>query len=192
MNKLAKGAIAGAAGIVLLLGGAGTFAFWNSSAGVSGGTVVAGNLQVVNDGTAGVWEDQTGATIDIANYRIVPGDVLTYTDDLTVTAVGDHLQATLALGPNSVTPSDGGTSGPDYDLAQALQKTAVLDASGAGITGTSPGPYTVAPGTTPVVRTVTVTVTLTFPQGTAGQYNSTKLGSVDLSNMDVTLTQIFS
>ena len=32
MNKLVKGSIAGAAGIALLLGGAGTFALWNADA----------------------------------------------------------------------------------------------------------------------------------------------------------------
>ncbi|MGA1838005.1 alternate-type signal peptide domain-containing protein [Herbiconiux sp. 11R-BC] len=189
MNKLAKGAIAGAAGIALLLGGAGTFAFWNDQAAVSGGTIVAGNLTVVNDGTAGVWKDQTGTTIAIASYRIVPGDTLTYTDDLTVTAVGNNLTASLALGAQAVTPSSAAAA--DTQLASYLTDNAVLAASGTGITGTSPGPYTVTAGATGVTQVVTVTVTLAFPRGTAGQYNDAKLGSVNLSNMNVTLSQTF-
>ena len=32
MNKLVKGSIAGAAGIILLMGGAGSLAYWNDSA----------------------------------------------------------------------------------------------------------------------------------------------------------------
>ncbi|WP_066040282.1 alternate-type signal peptide domain-containing protein [Herbiconiux solani] len=187
MNKLAKGAIAGAAGIALLLGGAGTFAYWNDQAQVSGGTIVAGNLQVVNDGTAGVWKDQTGSAINIATYKIVPGDTLTYTDDLTVTAVGNHLTATLGLGAQSIAGSTSATA--DTRLASYLTKNAVLAASGTGVTGT--GPYTITAGATGVTSVVTVTATIAFPRGAEGEYNDAKLGSVNLSNMNVTLAQTF-
>src|ERR1700710_1730368 len=44
MNKLVKGAVAGAVGVTLLLGGAGTFALWNSTIGVSTGSISTGNL----------------------------------------------------------------------------------------------------------------------------------------------------
>ena len=44
MNKLVKGAVAGAAGIALLLGGAGTFALWNASTNVSTGSISTGTL----------------------------------------------------------------------------------------------------------------------------------------------------
>ncbi|WP_440711475.1 alternate-type signal peptide domain-containing protein [Herbiconiux sp. YIM B11900] len=188
MNKLTKAAIAGAAGIALLLGGAGTFAFWNSSAAISGGTITAGDLKVVNDGTAGVWKDQANNTINIATYKIVPGDVLTYTDDLTVTAVGNHLTATLAMGTQSVTAATAGAA--DVALAGALTDTAVLTATGTGITGTGPT-YTVNASAAPVTSVVTVVATLTFPAGTAGQYNDAKTGAVNLSNFNVTLTQTF-
>lgn len=188
MNKLTKAAIAGAAGIALLLGGAGTFAFWNSSAAVSGGTITAGDLKVVNDGPAGVWKDQANNTIDIGTYKIVPGDVLTYTDDLTVTAVGGHLTATLGFGAQSITAAS--SAAADVALAGELTDTAVLTASGAGITGTGPT-YTINASTAPVSSVVTVVVTLTFPQGTAGQYNDAKTGAVNLSDFNVTLTQTF-
>ncbi|SDZ09871.1 alternate-type signal peptide domain-containing protein [Herbiconiux ginsengi] len=188
MNKLAKGAIAGAAGVVLLLGGAGTFAFWNSTANVAGGTIVAGNLLVANTGAAGVWTDQNGTTIDVATYRIVPGDTLTYTDDLTVTAVGDNLQATLALAGGSIAPTTAGNAA-DIALAGYLVDNAELDATGTGISGTSPT-YTVVAGTAGVSQVVTVSVELAFPFGAvAGAENDAKLGSVNLSNLAVTLTQ---
>src|SRR5690606_22161335 len=67
MNKLLKGSIAGAAGIALLLGGAGTLAYWNSSADLGGGTVNSGTLTIANNGAATV----TGPT------TIVPGDSVT-------------------------------------------------------------------------------------------------------------------
>ncbi|GAA2237404.1 alternate-type signal peptide domain-containing protein [Herbiconiux moechotypicola] len=188
MNKLAKGAIAGAAGLVLLLGGAGTFAYWNSTADIAGGTITAGNLLVENTGGAGVWTDQNGTTINIATYRIVPGDTLTYTDTLTVTAVGNNLVAELALGPESIAPADGGVPA-DVALAGFLEDGAVLTATGTGISGASPT-YTVTAGTAGVSSVVTVAVTLAFPNAnTAGAENTAKLGAVDLSDMTLTLTQ---
>ncbi|MDO9396279.1 MAG: alternate-type signal peptide domain-containing protein [Herbiconiux sp.] len=189
MNKLVKGAIAGAAGIVLLLGGAGTFALWNSTAGVAGGTVTAGNLLVTNTGGPGVWT--RGATpVDTSTYRIVPGDVLTYTDELTVTAQGNNLVASLAMAPNAIGPATAGNA-QDIALASYITHTAVLGATGAGITGTSPT-YTVTAPADGSSRstTVTVTATITFTNSaTAGTENLAKLGAVTLSGMGLTLTQ---
>ena len=71
MNKLLKGAIAGAAGVALLLGGAGTFALWNSSATVTGGNIDAGNLHVADSGTAGTWP-ANGPPITLAPSLAVP------------------------------------------------------------------------------------------------------------------------
>ena len=53
MNKLVKGSIAAAAGISLLMGGAGSLALWNDSVTVNAGTVSSGTLDV-STGTAGV------------------------------------------------------------------------------------------------------------------------------------------
>jgi alternate signal-mediated exported protein len=187
MNKLAKGAIAGAAGIALLLGGAGTFAFWNSSATVAGGTITAGNLLISNP-TPGVWKDQNGATIDITTYKIVPGDTLTYTDDVDLTVTGNNLVATLALGAGSITPV-AGTGAAGTALAGFLTENAVLTATGTGISGASPT-YTITAGAAGVVQPVTVAVTLKFPNvNTAGFENAAKTGAVSLSNMTLTLTQ---
>lgn len=187
MNKLAKGSIAGAAGIALLLGGAGTFALWNSSATVSGGTITAGDLLVENTDGLGTWADQNGAITTIADYRIVPGDTLTYTDTLQVTATGDNLVATLDLGDGSIAPLVAGDA-EDVALTGFLTEGAVLTASGTGISGT--GPYTVTPGEAGVSEPVTVTVTLQFPSSaTPGFENAAKLGAVSLSDLTVTLTQ---
>ncbi|MCU1558721.1 MAG: hypothetical protein JWN09_2716 [Microbacteriaceae bacterium] len=189
MNKLIKGAIAGAAGVALLLGGAGTFALWNSSASVAGGTIVAGNLLVADPGTAGVWTVNGGATaITLSSYRVVPGDVLKYTKTVNVTASGDNLVATLGLGTASITPTAAGNAA-DVALAAYLNANAVLAASGSSITGT--GPYTVTAGTAGIVaQPVVVTATITFPKSaTAGIENAAKTGSVSLANLTVTLNQ---
>lgn len=188
MNKFLTGAIATAAGVALLMGGAGTFAYWNSSATPAASTITAGNLAVADSGSAAVWKSGN-TVINPATYKAVPGDVLTYTKTMNITATGDNLVATLGLTPGSIA---GATSGAaDVALANALTQSAVLTATGTGITAVtgSPNTFTVAAGTAGVSQAVTVTVTVTFPKGTAGQYNDAKTGAVNLSGLAVTLTQ---
>ena len=82
MNKYTKGAIATGAAIVLLLGGAGTFALWNDDAEVAGGDDQLRNAHDRARRTSASWIDSNGDPIlDIATYLIVPGDVLTFTQD---------------------------------------------------------------------------------------------------------------
>lgn len=189
MNKLGKAAIASGIGVALLLGGAGTLATWNSSAPIDGGTIVAGNL-LVADGGAGVWTANGDATpIDLASYTVVPGDVLTYTKAMDITATGNNLVATLGLGAGSISGTT--ASAADQALAGYLTKTATIDATGPGI-ATTGGVTTVTAGTAGVNQTVTVTVTVTFPKSvTVGDAteDATKTGSVNLSGLAVTLTQ---
>ena len=188
MNKLTKAAIATAVGTALLLGGAGTLASWNSSTTINGGTIVAGNLTIA-DGATGVWKSGT-TPINLSTYKIVPGDTLTYTDTVNVTATGDNLVAKLALAGGSVTSST--TAAADVALASYVSSNAVITASGAGIvagTGVDAGTYTITAAAY-VPTPITLTVTITFPSGTAGSNNTSMLGSINLSNMAVTLTQV--
>lgn len=182
MNRLLKGSIAGAAGLVLLLGGAGTFAYWNDQVGIAGGPVTAGQLDISDDGVAGVWRDQTNTVITPATFRVSPGDTLTYTDQLTVTASGINLVASLALTGGAIAPANPQTAA-DVALASFLTANAVLTATGTAVSGT--GPYTIRQGT----GVVTVTVTIPFPIGATATNSSAMLGAVTLSNMSVALTQ---
>jgi alternate signal-mediated exported protein len=177
MNKLTKGAVAAAAAIAPLLGGAGTFATWNASAAVANVGITAGNLSIAPGAVAGTWSDATGA-VDLSAYRITPGDVLTFTQDFDVTATGHSLPATLTLTAGSIAPAS--SNAQDIALAAALGNTAVLTAAGLASDGN--GGYIVPMGTT----SVTVTVTITFPTA-AG--NASQNGQVSLSGMKVTLTQ---
>ena len=110
MNKLLKGAVAGAAGIALLLGGAGTFAKWQSSANIggSGTAITTGDLYLSN--AHGSWADASGNTIN----NIVPGDTVIYTETVDVHGKGDHLTAGFAvnLGSLTQTAAAGGTAIP--------------------------------------------------------------------------------
>jgi alternate signal-mediated exported protein len=176
MNKLTKAAIAGAAGIALLLGGAGSLAYWNTSASLTGATITAGELTITanNDGA---WSDAGGA-ITIASFRAVPGDVLTYTASFDVTAVGDNLTATVALTGDSIAAAS--TSPADVKLASLLTKSTVVKVGGVVTNVVSP-----AAGT----QTVTVSVSITWPDGAPVDDNDAMNGAVDLSGMTITLTQ---
>jgi len=193
MNKLIKGAVAGAAGIALLLGGVGSFALWNGSATTGTGTIRSGTLALASNSTdaGGTWTNtpygsSTPSTISLATFKAVPGDTLTFTKKLDVTAIGDNLKATLAVDPSTIVATDA-------DASRAL-RTALL----AGMTVAIPSPPTniTAAGTANTftvtgagtTQTVTVVVTLPFPRGTMGD-NTTQTGKVNLSALAFTLQQ---
>ena len=177
MKKLTKAAIAGAAGIALLLGGAGTLAYWNADATAAGGTITAGELTIVPVG-AGAWTDANGP-ITIADFRAVPGDVLTYTATFDVTAVGDNLTATAALTGDSIAAAS--ASPEDVALAGLLQDSATFTIDGATTTT-----LTALPGT----QQVEVNVTIEWPfDGAPVDDNAAMNGAVSLDDMTITLTQ---
>lgn len=102
MNNKTKGTIAGAAAIALLASGT-TFALWNQSADVAGGTITAGNLEVASTG-AGTWVDLSTdrtdaghAIADLNDFKIVPGDTIAGTFGIDGALEGDNLVATLGL-----------------------------------------------------------------------------------------------
>jgi alternate signal-mediated exported protein len=205
MNKLVKGAVATAAGVALLMGGAGTFAYWNASTGITGGTIVAGQLTVADATPSdGVWTVQkngsgTAAVISLASYKASPGDAITYTKSVKVTAIGDNLTAKLSLAPGSIAGST--VSTPDTNLASYLTKTASINivtppATIVAGSGVDLGKYILTPGTAGINnQSVTVAVVITFPKNvnpgtTNGTVeNSTMTGSVNLSALAVNLDQ---
>ena len=95
MNKMAKGALAIGLGSALLLGGGGTLAVWNAEASSQAGTIAAGELGLTADNA--VWTNDAGQKIDISSYRMVPGETITYTQDLNVKLAGDRMQAKVSL-----------------------------------------------------------------------------------------------
>jgi alternate signal-mediated exported protein len=166
MNKLVKGSIAGAAGIALLLGGAGTFAVWNDTASLSAPNIQAGYLQL-DTTTAGKWT-KDGAAINAATYRVIPGSTLVYTQTLTVDAVGDGLKAQLTHSP--LTEAGGLASFVDSKLEVSQGSTVDADGILDFTAGTS---------------TVDVKVTVVFPDTVSGGQSE----MLDLSDVTFTLTQ---
>jgi len=183
MNKIIKGSIAGAAGIALLLGGAGTFALWNDSVGVNAGTITAGTLTTA---TSGTWTDTTTATATaITNPQAVvfaPGTKVTYTGTVTVTATGTHLAGNVTFNATSITAKTPVTAA-NTALAAALTSgtTLVVKKAGTTVTGTTP----FAEGTT----TLDVVLTIAMPAGSTVD-NAAKLGAADLSAITFTALQV--
>jgi alternate signal-mediated exported protein len=160
MNKLTKAAIAGAAGIALLLGGAGSLALWNTSDTVNAGSINTGTLTMT--ATAGTW--------NTAPSKWVPGDSYEYTASVTVTAVGDHIKGTLSVDPSSIT----GDAALIADVAIAMTVTGALPAN---VTSNGDGTYNIAAAGTYVLP---VKVTAHFDSASD---NTTQGKSIDLTGL---------
>jgi alternate signal-mediated exported protein len=90
-NKSTKGALAASAAGVLLLGGAGSLAYWTSTQDVSGANINTGHLKLVSPACGAGWVLDGGATY--VAQLLVPGDTLTKVCSFTVDASGAHLTA---------------------------------------------------------------------------------------------------
>lgn len=171
MNKLLKGSIAGAAGIALLLGGAGTLAYWNDSATLAAGQVQSGTLDIETVGTAVTTYQATGAAVT----RAVPGDTIVILQDVEISATGDNLKARLTV---DVPASLGGVLGyPGVNLAivaldAAQQPVAPLN----NLTGAQAESIT------------TVRLTATFPSTVSGLDGQGM--SIPVNALALKLTQI--
>jgi alternate signal-mediated exported protein len=99
MKKMTKGAIVTGLGVALLLGGGGTLAVWNDTAESTAGTIASGNLDLT--AKPGQWTDGAGKKITVGteggSYKVVPGETLTYTQEVNPTLDGDKLEATLKV-----------------------------------------------------------------------------------------------
>jgi alternate signal-mediated exported protein len=169
MNRLFKGAVAGAAGVALLLGGAGTFALWNDAIGIGDDEAVTSGQLRFGTVPTGEWTLNGQAVADITQVRIVPGDVLAYTvDGVEVVATGDYLHAEFGI------TADGLTG--DSELMGALTKTITVD-------GVDPATVDIA-GT----DTFDVVVRLEFDPTTADLVAQNQ--SVDLGDIQLTVTQV--
>jgi len=91
INKSTKGALAATAAGVLLLGGAGSLAYWTSAQDVSGANINTGHLKLVSPDCGAGWVLDGGATY--VAQLLVPGDTLTKVCSFTVESSGAHLTA---------------------------------------------------------------------------------------------------
>jgi alternate signal-mediated exported protein len=172
MNKFTKASVAGAVGIALLLGGAGSFATWNANASLSAGSITAGSMALT--ATGGTWSNitakHTGPITDQAGFRMVPGDTLEYTGTLTISSEGDDLTAALT---SNVT-----------DLTQGkITSTLALSSTDSNIDINSGNIVTLTKAGS---ATVNVKITLKFDAAATGQQGAV----ADLGTLKFTLAQI--
>lgn len=177
MNKFTKASIATGAGIVLLLGGAGTLAYWNADADAAAGAITSGTLTIDTNGD-GQWQDVSsdvsGNPSDITSttFLVVPGDTLEYTESFEVGATGDNLRATVSANFASI---DKGTWGDQLTVTTSVLK------NGTPVTSIS----SADDGADLVVK-----VTLAFAfNGTPAAVDTNQGVEVDLSDLAITLTQ---
>lgn len=174
MNKLIKGAVTGAAGIALLLGGAGTFAAWNDQASFgSADKISTGTMTVTTTGAAG-WYDVTTTPwnssmtpINPATFNAVPGDTIEYRQPVNVVADGAHLTAAVSFVNPTLTGAD---KADDFAISTSL----------AGATGTA-GSYSVTTGS------YTAVLDVTFKGTTVNKDDQGK--TLNLSATQLNLTQ---
>jgi alternate signal-mediated exported protein len=183
MNKLTKGAIAGAAGIVLLMGGAGSLAYWTGSADLTNGaqTINAGSLSAAT--TSGSW---TVNGKDASTTKVVPGAIVRYDGVITVTSSGDGLKYKVNVPTQAVT-SDNANANAKLAAALGTAVQSVEPASATGYTVTGSGVdriYSQPAG--PVA--FKVSLVFTWPFGTSAD-NDAQNGTVSLSKNVFTATQ---
>ena len=187
MNKLTKGAIAGAAGVALLLGGGGTFALWSSSQTVNAGPVRSGALSM-DPLAEPTWRDvsadrvaRTIPTAEIGSYRIVPGDTLEVVQKATVHATGKNLKAKLIIEPLSLM-----TDSANAAFRDALSYAVNLTVNGATVAPNADGsfPITGIDGDSSLVYTATIG----FPDSVGG--TALQNSTLNLSSTKVTLQQV--
>lgn len=165
MKKSTKGLLAGGAAAVLLLGGAGSLAYWTDDAPVDGGSLTAGSIDL-GDVTCGGWKHVEN---DLAVVKIVPGDQVYNDCTSTLTLVGDHIGATLAIDPATM---------PTGALADELTASVELqDSTGAPIAAVT------AEGTTDVTAHIVVTF------GYAAATNGSQTGTAVLDGLTLSAVQ---
>lgn len=178
MQNTTKGALAAAAAGVLLLGGAGSLAYWNDSKTVTGGAISSGTLTLTQDAgqICSAW------TLDVAGgptaytpgvTLVVPGDVITKTCDYTVHATGAHLAADLSMDATSITGSNALSAALTPGATYTLDGSTI--ATGQHVTSADDG------------EVLNAAVTVTFDSSTSGLTAQGMTAGLD--DIVITLTQ---
>jgi alternate signal-mediated exported protein len=185
-KKATKAVVATALGVALLAAGGGSFANWSDSQSYSRTDINSGRLELTSKG--GVLKNSQGTLVNPATYAIVPGEVLTFSDTVTITAEGDVLAATLstnaanvlagAIGADAAAVSD-----RDRDLAAALVASQVLTVDGTVVDPAHPFAVTAANNG----DELDVQLQVTFPDSVTGL--TAQDATANLGGLQVVLTQ---
>lgn len=185
MKKTTTAAIAASVGAALLLGGAGTLAYWTDTETSGTQNIASGNLDL-GPLQAGNWKIQhsaNGKTTQPVDYntgaKIVPGDILTQTVQVPVTLVGENMKAKLTV------------NGPKVEGDATFSKqltTAITSINGQPVNGAANGitltPTSVNNGVVPV------TVSVTYPFGTQATKPGAEVNQTVSVSSSYTLEQV--
>lgn len=189
MNKTAKGALAASAAAALLLGGAGTLAYWNDDAVVNGGSVNSGYLEinptVVSPNTTpcdASWKHTNGPKSGTTVVNIVPGDVITKNCTFVVRAKGDNLEAAPTV-PATIAYTASSTVGAGAPTTLSLPVAATYTLGATPLTGN----ITELDDT----KVLTAKIQVSFPYDAThtANLNDTQNLLVSLQDLTVSLTQ---
>jgi len=182
MKKSTKGALAAGAAGVLLLGGAGSLAYWTDAGTVTGSKITAGHL-ALSDADCEGWTlgDSAATAFNATTDTIVPGEQLTRVCTFTVDAAGERMKAEFDV------------SAPGFDTAASASDANILDELEVDATYEVTRDGTKSPATVPAViehdDVITATIKVTFDYDADNVQDSQDL-SATLDDITVTAKQL--
>ncbi len=173
MKKATKGALAAGSAAVLLMGGAGTLAFWTDSVTAEGTEITAGHLKLVNADCGDDWVLDGGAVY--GSQLLVPGDSLTKSCSYELDIAGEHLTE-VDFAVNVPTDVTGAAALVDeISVTTAVELNGVAQGSGNNVA--------VADG-----DDVTVDITITWPYGVEDNDSNSNAAALTAALADLTVT----
>jgi len=177
-----KGTVAAAAGVAVLLGGMGTFALWNQSGSIGVAEQVQTGHLTATFPDSMTWKDVTPGgdpahEVDVAAFRMVPGDVLEGTATVEYSVEGENI---------TVTPTVTGANGSAATWLtdnKLTVTTTLVDAGGNPVTSAN----VLKDG---AEGTWTAKVTIAYDQSGANGVGNANMGAtIDLDDVTVALNQ---
>jgi alternate signal-mediated exported protein len=160
-NKMIKGSVAGATGIVLLMGGFGTYALWSDSTTQAGDGITSGTLDVQANAVS--WTDNASPANTLGDVNdwdllMVPGDAVTRTQTFTFTGSGENLKGSIKFIPGTETEQSNPANAPSAADAFTID----VGVSGLALSESAPGSNCWLFDVTDMPETATTTVTYTL------------------------------
>lgn len=168
MRNSLKAAIASGGAAFLMLGGAGSLAYWQTAHAAAPGSLQSGRLGLTPAGDS-TWTLNGNPVTDPATVKIVPGDELAWAGGFLIDAEGDNVKAEVAL----TGVQAGGTLAPYVTTDISWQ----LD-------GAAPSPVITNANDDSLL---TVLIDVDFPFTAS---NDSQAKTLDLTDVNVTLTQV--
>jgi alternate signal-mediated exported protein len=186
MKKSTKGALAAAAAGSLLLGGAGSLAYWTDAEDITGTSISSGHLKLdpVAANCDATWK--LGASA-YTTQVLAPGDVLTRHCQYTVSKSGANLAARLNVSAPGFAAGSNATLTGDMAIAAAFSYDA--DGSGSGTASAVAGGVVnnIADGAT-VDATLSVTFKTTNTENNASNTGTDLTATIDKAAVTITQT----